>query len=215
MILRRLAAVAGILIALVASYVLYQSGRSTTAMVQVIETRVAIPQDSVLTSAMLQWVQVPKDGVNIAAVQSPADLLGKVLTVPLPAGQQILPGWLTSTNSYLGSGFVSVPITTGPASAAAGTLEAGERVALMWIPGGLLNQPPTLEFLQSPLTILSVQDGQGNVISGPGVNPQQATGAPAIVDLRATQSEALTIESQENSGKLVVVGIPQGKEGTP
>lgn len=206
---RRLVWLLGALITVGAGYMVYQSGRTSTAMVRILETRTSVPSGTVITANMLGWAQMSRLALNPAAVQDPAQVIGRVLTAALPAGQQILPGWLTDPSAGLGSGFVSVPISTSPGSAASGTLQAGERVALMWVPGGMVNQQPMLEFQKDPMVVLSVQDSQGNVISGPGVNPNVAVGPPAIVDLRSTQSEATTIEGQESSGRMIIVGISQ------
>lgn len=210
MILRRFVWFLGVLLALGGAWLLLQGGRAATATTAVLETRVAIPKNTVISASMLQIAHVPADAVNVGADQVPSNVIGQRLTVYLPSGQQILPQWLASANTALGKSYVSIPISINASEAAAGTLLAGERVSLLWLPGGLVNQPPVIEFLHHPLTILSVQDGNGNVISGPGVSPNIAAGPPAIVDLRVLPTQATSIESQMNSGKMIVVGIAQG-----
>lgn len=209
LILKRLMWLVGIFVALGGAYLLYKGGQVNSASVYVIETSTSVSPGTMLTSSNLGSVKVAPAAVNPGAVQTPSQLLGKVVTVPLPSGQQILPQWLSVTNITLGSSFVDIPLPVSVATSAVGSLQSGERVSLLWLPNGLVNQAPVTEFLSHPLTVIAVRDAQGNVEGQSTGVSGVTTGAPAIVDLRVTPSQAVQIENQAQSGKLIVLGIAQ------
>jgi len=209
LIFKRLLWVFGLLLAIGGSYLLYQGGRINSASVWVVETSRYVPAGTELTASNLMRAEVPPAARNTVALQNPTQLLGKVLMVPLPQGQQVLPNWLASTNLTLGHGYVDLPLPTSVSTSAVGTLQAGEKVSLLWMPSGLLNQQPTVEFQQDPLVVLAVRDAEGNVEGQATSTPGVSAGVPAIVDLRVTTAQAIQIEGQAQNGKLIVLGIQQ------
>ncbi len=210
LIVKRLVWVLGLVLALAGGYLLYKGGQANAGSVRVIETSRSVSAGSVLNSSNLSWVKVPRDAVNPDAVQQVSQVVGKTISVPLPPGQQILSMWLSSTNLTLNKSYIDMPLSTSLSTSAVGSLQAGEKVALLWMPSGLSNQAPVVEYLHHPLVVLAVRDAQGN-IEGQGTGtPGVTAGSPAILDLRVTPSEAVQLESQEQGGKLIVLGIQQG-----
>lgn len=210
LIVRRFIWLLGALLALAGGYLLYMGGQANTAMVQVLVTSKAVSPGAILNASDLAWAKVPREAVNSDAVQQPSQILGRTITVPLPADQQVLGMWLSTTNVTLGKNYVDLPLSTSLSTSAVGSLQAGEEVSLLWMPGGLTNQAPAVEYLHHPLIVITVRDAQGNVEGQSTGTPGVSAGAPAILDLRVTPAEAIQLESQEQSGKLIVLGIQQG-----
>lgn len=210
LIVRRFIWLLGLLLALAGAYLLYTGGQANTAMVQVVETSRSVSPGAVLNSSDLGWAKVPRDVVNPDAVQQVSQVFGKTITVPLPAGQQILGEWLSTTNVTLNKNYVDLPLATSLATSAVGSLQAGEKISLLWMPSGLSNQAPVVEYLHHPLTVIAVRDAQGNIEGQSTGTPGVTAGAPAILDLRVTPAEAIQLENQEQNGKLIVLGIQQG-----
>ena len=210
LIVRRFIWVLGLVLTLAGAYLLYTGGQANVASVGVIETSRYVSAGAVLNSSNLTIVKVPRDAINPDAVQQTSQVEGKVITVPLPPGQQILSLWLSSSNLTLNKNYIDIPLSTSLSTSAVGSLQAGEKVALLWMPSGLTNQAPVVEYLHHPLVVIAVRDAQGNIEGQATSTPGVTAGPPAILDLRVTPTEAIQLESQEQNGKLIVLGIQQG-----
>jgi Flp pilus assembly protein CpaB len=130
-------------------------------------------------------------GVATLGIGERGRVVGQVASVPLAAGQVLSPSSITESPP-LGPGQAVMSLAVAPEHAAAGTLRAGDRVAV--VASGKPDQPFTpAQVLLSPVQVLSVlasQDEAGSdrkLLVSLAVRPEQAAvlaqAAQGTVDL--------------------------------
>lgn len=99
----------------------------STAMV-VVTTR-ALSGGSTLAAADVQLVALPVAALPAAYLDATEQVLGRPLTVSLPAGATLLPSSIVSRDALAAPGMTVLPVTL--AATAAGLIEVGDRIDLI------------------------------------------------------------------------------------
>jgi Flp pilus assembly protein CpaB len=137
-------------------------------------------------------------GVATLGVGERARVVGRVASAPLAAGQVLSPSSVAESPP-LGPGQAVMSLAVGPEHAAAGTLRAGDRVAV--VASGKADQPYTqAQVLLSPVQVLSV------------LSSQDETGSERelLVSL-AVRPEQAAVLAQAVQGTVDLVLLPRGE----
>jgi Flp pilus assembly protein CpaB len=134
-------------------------------------------------------------GVASLSASELDNVVGRVLTTPVEAGQIMTPGAISSGSS-LAPGEVAISVGVAPQHAAGGSLQSGDRVTLLATedPGG---RTARTSVLLSDVEVIAVQEEQG-----PAADPL------LTVTLATASDDAAAVAQAANSGVLDLVLLP-------
>lgn len=144
----------------------------------------------------VQLRRLPRDAVQPGAFQSPEQVIGRLVRIPLLQGEQFVPQKLFAAGDARQlMDDRAIGIRTDLALAAGGTVRKGDRVDLYWVPergSTLLGRQ-----IAAGLLVLDVRTS-----SGLPAEPDQGT--PAVVVLKVPAGQVLEIADSAQRGDLVL-----------
>jgi pilus assembly protein CpaB len=200
-----------LLIAAVTCFATYNYVLGLDRRVAVVVAAAALPEFTLLEPGALRLVQLPEGGVHPRAVSSPDELLGKVLTVPVEPGQQILvtqvrtPGTLGTDNQFvavLGPGERAMMIPVPLGQAVGGGLASRDRVDVIFVADQARLGFAFARVLLQGLRVLDVSGDRG------GTSAATRHGAPdgVVVAVTPKQAERLAFALEHGTLYLVTAG---------
>ncbi len=219
----------GVVMALVAAFTVFAvlQGGGTNAAEQAVPMREVviaaqdIAQRQPIEEAHVAVRSIPADDTNVNALVNPADVIGRVSHVPIPAGQVITSNLLASTATGgfeveadpNGPHLRAVSVMVPPDRAAGGTIDAGQRVDL------IVTLP--IENVAGAGTTGATGDEASTALSGPSTKTtlQNVTvlareaGDVYILNADITMAEEIA-EMQAAGGQFTLVLRPDGDDRT-
>lgn len=188
-----------------------------------------IPARTIVTNDMVKIDNVPKEKLTGQEAQAPADVLGKVASVPIASGAPILNSAVMAKDPGIGLAYTikqnlrAMTIALDPVSSVAGFLKPGDHVDVLATFDAGHNQSLTRTVLQDvPLLATGAQAmqtysaGSGGVMNS-GANPVASDGsAPKAQDIPNATVLVSPVDAQKlmlaaSKGKLMLTLRPAGE----
>lgn len=176
---------------LLAAVTAYQFLSGVARQVQVVVAATAIPQFARIEPAMVTVTELPVVAVHPDAAVTPEEVVGRYLTAPSAAGEQLLRGQLAGGSNdprlvaRLTPDLRAMAVPLGPGSALGAALQPGDRVAVIFVADDRLAGVDLARTLLEGLLVLDVRADDG----GPFV-PGRSPGAPAAAILALPLADA-------------------------
>lgn len=129
-------------------------------------------------------------GISYLAASRTREIAGQIAAKPLAAGEILTPHSVVSKSS-LPAGYVSMSVALKPSRAAAGSLQAGDHVAVISSPSPERNEPSTILF--TDVVVQSVRQAQ------------TSEGSAIVVALRLRLDEARALAEAQTKGAIDLV----------
>ncbi len=185
-------------------------------MVSVVVAKQRIPERTLITSELLEVVQMPSSAVHPLAIKTIAGVSGKVAAMTIEAKEQVLQSKLTERDIKSSGLSYNVPagkrahtVEVSDTSGVAGYIKAGDHVDIVAVllfdqtTNGLVTKVPKSVILLQNIEVLVL--GKATVT---GEESAENAKNYTVITLAVTQEEALKLFYAQTNGKLTVVLRP-------
>jgi pilus assembly protein CpaB len=169
----------------------------------VVVAAVDIPARTTITPAMLQERTLPSSAVEPDAMQQPAQAVGQLSLITIPAGSQVSASKIGRPSDVglpvrLAPGKRAVSISIDKVKGISGMLEPGDRVDIIAIPPRNGNELPQAAAILRGIRVLAV----GSTLEGASATPSPEEQNSTTVTLEVTPHQADLLASADANTQL-------------
>jgi pilus assembly protein CpaB len=156
--------------------------------------------------------KVPTDKVERGALETLHGLTGKVLSVDLAPGQQVVASRLVAPSAVehiaVPDGLLEVALSLDPVRALGGTVRPGDRVAVIASSDKSAGDDPTTSLLLQKVLVTRVQFTEAPTADQPDGQVKVAPHGPMLVTLAVDEASATQVVAAAEHGRIWLAEAP-------
>ncbi|NNG66379.1 Flp pilus assembly protein CpaB [Caldanaerobacter subterraneus] len=161
-----------------------------------------LKQGTVITNEKIAVIRMPKEYIVSGAFQNPNGVVGQVINTDVYAGEQIIDKMIEKKRMDYNKRLVGIKITLD--TAVGGDIQPNDKIDLYFKSKTSSDTSPIL--VASNLTVVSVRDGNGNIINPKGNTLQSVSNAiPAYIVFETDIDIANKIYEMKDNGYFYIL----------